>query len=58
MQQSALATAGTADDADLLFVERNKTVLDKLSATDVNNLTPIEAINLLNKIKDEIDRGL
>jgi DNA mismatch repair protein MutS len=48
----------TADDADLLFVERNKTVLDKLSAMDVNNLTPIEAINLLNEVKDEIDKGL
>ena len=48
----------TADDADLLFVERNKTVLDKLSTIDVNNLTPIEAINLLNEVKDEIDEGL
>jgi DNA mismatch repair protein MutS len=44
-------------DRDLLFVQKHKSVLDKLASTDVNNLTPIEAINLLNQIRDEIDRG-
>ena len=39
----------------LAFVEKHKSVLDKLSSTDINNLTPIEAINLLNQIKQEID---
>jgi DNA mismatch repair protein MutS len=42
-------------DKDLLFVEKHKSVLEKLDATDVNNLTPIEAINLLNQVKREID---
>ena len=42
-------------DADSLFVQKHKSVLDKLTSTDINNLTPIEAINLLNKIKKEID---
>jgi DNA mismatch repair protein MutS len=42
---------------DILFVQKQKSVLDKLSATDVNNLTPIDAINLLNQIKKEIDRN-
>ena len=42
-------------DQDLLFVEKHKSVLEKLASTDVNNLTPIEAINLLNKIKQEIN---
>ena len=42
-------------DKDSLFVQKHKSVLEKLSSTDVNNLTPIEAINLLNKIKEEID---
>ena len=42
-------------DRDTLFVQRHKSILDKLAATDVNNLTPIEAINLLNQIKNEID---
>jgi len=42
-------------DADTLFVQKHKPVLDKLSSTDVNNLTPIEAINLLSQIKKEID---
>ncbi|MHC4259446.1 MAG: DNA mismatch repair protein MutS, partial [Planctomycetota bacterium] len=42
-------------DKDSLFVQKHKSVLDKLASTDVNNLTPIEAINLLNQIKDEIE---
>ena len=40
---------------DILFVQKHKSVLEKLGATDVNNLTPIDAINLLNQIKKEID---
>jgi DNA mismatch repair protein MutS len=39
---------------DILFVQKHKSILDKLGATDVNNLTPIDAINLLNQIKEEI----
>ena len=42
-------------DADSLFVQKHKSVLDKLASTDVDNLTPIKAINLLNQIKNEID---
>ena len=42
-------------DSELLFVERHKSILDKLSTMDIDNLTPIEAINLLNKIRNEIN---
>ncbi len=42
-------------DADSLFVQKHKSVLEKLASTDIDNLTPIEAINLLNQIKNEID---
>jgi DNA mismatch repair protein MutS len=42
-------------DKDSLFVQKHKSVLEKLGSTDVNNLTPIEAINLLNQIKEEIN---
>jgi len=42
-------------DKDLLFVEKHKSVLEKLASTDLNNLTPLDAINLLNQIKGEID---
>jgi len=42
-------------DKDSLFVQKHKSVLEKLASTDINNLTPIEAINLLNQIKNEID---
>ncbi len=41
-------------DTDALFVEKHKSILEKLSSIDVNNLTPIEAINLLNKIKTQM----
>ncbi|HUT28373.1 MAG TPA: DNA mismatch repair protein MutS [Sedimentisphaerales bacterium] len=42
-------------DADSLFVEKHKGVLDKLGSIDINNLTPLEAINLLEQIKKEIE---
>ena len=42
-------------DKDTLFVQRHRSVLEKLALTDVNNLTPIEAINLLNRIRDELN---
>jgi DNA mismatch repair protein MutS len=42
---------------DILFVQKHKSVLDKLTSMDVNNLTPIDAINLLNQIKNEIDKN-
>ena len=41
-------------DGDALFVQKHKSVLDKLASTDVNNLTPLEPINLLSQIKREI----
>jgi len=41
-------------DKDSLFVQKHKSVLEKLASIDVNNLTPIEAINLLNQIRNEI----
>jgi DNA mismatch repair protein MutS len=49
-----LAKLKTVDDTDTLFVQKHKSVLDKLKGTDPNNLTPIEAINLLSQIKSEI----
>jgi len=42
-------------DKASLFVQKHKSVLEKLSSTDINNLTPLEAINLLNQIKNKID---
>ncbi|MEJ5260131.1 MAG: DNA mismatch repair protein MutS [Anaerohalosphaeraceae bacterium] len=50
-----LARHKTAQEEDLLFVEKHKSVLEKLRELDVNNLTPIEAINLLNEIKKEME---
>ena len=38
-----------------MFIKKHKSVLDKLASLDVNNLTPIDAINLLNQIKDEMN---
>ncbi len=42
-------------DKDSLFVQKHKSVLEKLASTDVNNLTPIEAINMLEEIRKEIN---
>ncbi|MHC4763121.1 MAG: DNA mismatch repair protein MutS, partial [Planctomycetota bacterium] len=50
-----LAKHKTKEPEDLLFVQKHKSVLDKLASTDIDNLTPIEAINMLNKIKREIN---
>ena len=45
----------TTTQEDDLFIAKHKSVLDKLASMDVDNLTPIEAINLLNKIKEEMN---
>ena len=44
-------------DRDALFIQKHKSVLDKLATTDINHLTPIEAINLLSRIKEEMQGG-
>ena len=41
-------------DEDTLFVKRHKSVLDRLASMDINQLTPLQAMNLLNDIKAEI----
>jgi DNA mismatch repair protein MutS len=50
-----LAKHKTAADEDLLFIRKHKTVLDKLKEIDVNRLTPIEAINLLGEIQEQME---
>ncbi|MEN8127661.1 MAG: DNA mismatch repair protein MutS [Planctomycetota bacterium] len=45
----------TTDDDQMLFVQKHKSVLDKLNGLDVNTLTPIEAINLLAEIQQEME---
>jgi len=53
-----LARHKTRDpDADTLFVQRHKSVLDRLASTDIDHLTPIESIHLLHEIKEEIGDG-
>ncbi|MHC4124216.1 MAG: DNA mismatch repair protein MutS [Planctomycetota bacterium] len=44
-------------DENILFLQKHKTVLDKLGSIDVDNLTPIDAINMLNQIKKEINKN-
>jgi DNA mismatch repair protein MutS len=44
----------TRHNTELLFTQKQKSALDKLTGTDVDNLTPIEAINLLSQIKEEL----
>ncbi|HPD46160.1 MAG TPA: DNA mismatch repair protein MutS [Anaerohalosphaeraceae bacterium] len=42
------------NDTDLLFIQKHKSILEKLKDTDPNQLTPIQAINLLEQIKKEL----
>ncbi len=52
-----LARHKTAEpDKDSLFVQKHKSVLDTLAATDIDHLTPIEAINLLNEVRRELHK--
>jgi DNA mismatch repair protein MutS len=37
---------------DMLFDQKEKDVLEKIKSLDVNNLTPIQAINLLTEIRE------
>ncbi len=53
-----LAKHKTASDEEMLFVQKHKTVLDKLKETNVNRLTPMEAMNLLNEIKEQMENNL
>jgi len=49
-----LTSKRTTEPTEELFSKYQKNVLEKLKNLDVDNLTPIEAINLLNEIKKEI----
>jgi DNA mismatch repair protein MutS len=50
-----LARHKTAPDTEQsLFVQKNKPILDRLAETDIDNLTPIQAINLLHEIRSQI----
>ncbi len=42
------------EDSDMLFVVKHKSILDKAASVDIDNLTPMEAINLLNEIKKQL----
>lgn len=44
----------TAETSDALFVQKHKSVLDKLSELDIDRLTPMEAMNLLHEIKQQL----
>jgi DNA mismatch repair protein MutS len=37
-----------------MFTPLSQTIVDRLEATDVNSLTPLQALNLLEELKDEI----
>ncbi len=37
-----------------MFTPLSQTVVDRLESTDVNTLTPLQALNLLEELKNEI----
>ena len=38
-----------------IFTPLSNTLVDRLRETDVNNLTPLEALNLIHELKKQID---
>ena len=47
----------TTTDDNQLFVRKHKNVLDKLLEMDVDNITPLAAINLLGEIKKQMSEN-
>ncbi len=53
---SAHLSRGAAPAAQLtIFTPLSQKVVDRLKAADVNNLTPLEALNLLSELKKQVD---
>jgi DNA mismatch repair protein MutS len=40
-----------------MFTPLSQRVVDRLEATDINSLTPLQALNLLEELKAEIKAG-
>jgi DNA mismatch repair protein MutS len=40
-----------------MFTPLSQRILDRLEETDVNSLTPLQALNLLEELKTEIKAG-
>ncbi|MCE5185533.1 MAG: DNA mismatch repair protein MutS [Planctomycetaceae bacterium] len=45
----------TADEQQLLFIQKHQSVLDRLREVQIDQLTPIQAMNLLSQIQKEIE---
>jgi DNA mismatch repair protein MutS len=37
-----------------MFTPLSQRILDRLEQTDINHLTPLQALNLIEQLKDEI----
>jgi DNA mismatch repair protein MutS len=45
----------TAEPVQLtIFTPLSQRIVDRIEATDVNNLTPLEALNLLEELQQEL----
>jgi DNA mismatch repair protein MutS len=40
-----------------MFTTLSQRILDRLDETDINSLTPLQALNLLEELKSEIKAG-
>jgi len=40
-----------------MFTPLSQRILDRLEQTDVNSLTPLQALSLLDELKEEIKSG-
>jgi DNA mismatch repair protein MutS len=42
----------------MMFTPLSQRILDRLNETDVNALTPLQALNLIEALKNEIKNGI
>ena len=56
-ERQATATELDAPMQLTIFTPLSQRVLDRLDATDTNTLTPLQALNLLEELKEEVRQG-
>jgi DNA mismatch repair protein MutS len=57
-QQSVQAEVDTADPVQLtIFTPLSQRIVDRIEETDINALTPLQALNLLEELQQELRKG-
>jgi len=57
-QQSVRAEVDTAEPVQLtIFTPLSQRIVDRIEETDINALTPLQALNLLEELQQELRKG-